>query len=85
MARRNIPALVQPVPQKHLLSYWHEEIVNLAYHLVKSQVIQDQSTEQLVEGLLSQYTPQSVLSFGFRASVGKIQFSHSWLDSAMMG
>ena len=62
MARRNIPTLVQPVPQKHLLNYWHEEIVNLAYHLVKSQVIQDQSTEQLVEGLLSQYTPQSVLS-----------------------
>ena len=61
MARRNIPTLVQPVPQNHLLNYWHEEIVNLAYHLVKSQVIQDQSTEQLVEGLLSQYTPQSVL------------------------
>ena len=25
MARRNIPALVQPVPQKHLLGYWHAE------------------------------------------------------------
>ena len=62
MARRNVPALVQPVPQKALLNYWHEEIVNLAYHLVKSQVIQDQHTEQLIEGLLSQYTPQSVLS-----------------------
>ena len=62
MARRNVPALVQTVPQGSLLTYWHEEIVNLAYHLVKSQVIQDQHTEQLIEGLLSQYTPQSVLN-----------------------
>ena len=62
MARRNVPALVQTVPQRSLLTYWHEEIVNLAYHLVKSQVIQDQRTEQLFEGLLSQYTPQSLLN-----------------------
>ena len=62
MAHRNVPALVQPAPQRSLLNFWREEIVNLAYHLVKSQVIQDQDTENLIEGLISQYTPQSVLN-----------------------
>ena len=58
-----VPQLVQDAPSKQLLDFWHEEIVNSAYHLVKSQIIQDQDTEHLVEGLLSQYTPQSVLAY----------------------
>lgn len=63
-ASAGFPAFVNEAPSEENLEFWQEdELVNLSYHLIKPQVLQDQDTEQLVEGsMLSQYTTQSVLA-----------------------
>ena len=68
-ATAGVPAFVHEVCQKNTQShslqnrkFWQEELVNLSYRLVKSQVIQAHDTEQIIEGMLAQFTSQSVLS-----------------------